>query len=204
MGAHCHARRQSGRDVAMRCRQRTRESYIQNIHSSSVRSGDEIAVMCEKSTMTSSYSPRNDLLDVNREDSLEPFVSQRILIVESENEAADALIRVVEGMGHTVENAADAKTALLHLQNFEPQLVLLGTYLSDMPGYELTAILRGAPQYGSRFRHVGLLFVADRHKLLKHRFIGAPDIPIAQYIFKPIVEDEVRDKVTREIAHCKL
>jgi len=44
--------------------------------------------------------------------------------------------------------------------------------------------------------------VADRHKLLKHRFIGAPDIPIMQYLFKPINEDEVRDKVAREIANC--
>lgn len=129
---------------------------------------------------------------------------QRILVVESENAAADELIRILEADGHTVENASDARTALWHLEAFEPQLVLLGTYLSDMPGYELTAILRGAPQYGARFRHVGLLFVADRHKLLKHRFIGAPDIPIAQYIFKPINEDEVRAKVAREIAHCQL
>ena len=131
-----------------------------------------------------------------------PGTGKRILVVESENEAADELVRILEGDGHRVENAADAKTALLHLQDFDPQLVLLGTYLSDMPGYELTAILRGAPQYGWKFRHVGLLFVADRHKLLKHRFIGAPTIPIAQYIFKPINEDEVRDKVAREIAHC--
>ena len=127
---------------------------------------------------------------------------KRILVVESENEAADELIRILEADGHRVENAADAKTALLHLHDFEPQLVLLGTYLSDMPGYELTAILRGAPQYGWKFRHVGLLFVADRNKLLKSRFIGAPDIPIAQYIFKPINEAEVRDKVAREILHC--
>ena len=127
---------------------------------------------------------------------------KRVLIVESEHLAANELVRIVEACGHTVENASDAKTALLHLHDFEPQLVLLGTYLSDMPGYELTAILRGAPQYGWKFRHVGLLFVADRHKLLKHRFIGAPTVPIAQYIFKPINEAEVRAKVAREILNC--
>ena len=130
---------------------------------------------------------------------LELATRKRILVVESENAAADELIRILEDAGHTVENAANAGTALLHLQQFNPQLVLLGTYLSDMPGYELTAILRGAPQYGAQFRHVGLLFVADRHKLLNHRFVGAPSIPIAQYIFKPIDENEVRSKVAREI-----
>ena len=132
-------------------------------------------------------------------DRSEPGARKRILVVESEHAAADELIRILEAEGHTVENAANAATALLHLQQFNPQLVLLGTYLSDMPGYELTAILRGAPQYGAQFRHVGLLFVADRHKLLKHRFIGAPEIPIAQYIFKPIDAEEVRGKVAREI-----
>ncbi len=130
------------------------------------------------------------------------LTGKRILVVESEHESANELVRILEQDGHTVEIASDAKTSLLHLHDFNPQLVLLGTYLSDMPGYELTAILRGAPQYGAKFRHVGLLFVADRHKLLKHRFIGAPDVPIAQYIFKPIDPAEVRDKVAREIANC--
>ena len=154
-----------------------------------------------KITMSSLSSPVAILNDAAN--SLGAIAGKRVLVVESENAAADELIRILEGDGHTVENAADAKTALLHLHEFEPQLILLGTYLSDMPGYELTAILRGAPQYGARFRHVGLLFVADRHKLFKHRFIGAPDIPIAQYLFKPIDEDEVRTKVAREIANCK-
>ena len=128
---------------------------------------------------------------------------KRILVVESEHEAANELVRILEADGHAVEIACDAKTALLHLHQFDPKLVLLGTYLSDMPGYELTAILRGAPQYSGKFRHIGLLFVADRHKLLKARFIGAPNIPIAQYIFKPISEAEVRDKVAREIINSR-
>lgn len=132
-----------------------------------------------------------------------PSEGKRILVVESEHVAADELVRILEEDGHTVEIASDAKTALLHLHEFDPKLVLLGTHLSDMPGYELTAILRGAPQYGWKFRHIGLLFVADRHKLLKHRFIGAPDIPIAQYIFKPIDPAEVRSKVALEIVHCR-
>lgn len=151
--------------------------------------------------MNSSRNPDDVSLDAGK-GATHPVASKRILVVESENEVADELVRILESCGHVVENAADARTALLHLNGFEPQLILLGTYLSDMPGYELTAILRGAPQYSWKFRHIGLLFVADRHKLLKHRFIGAPDIPLAQYLFKPINEDEVRDKVAREIANC--
>lgn len=123
----------------------------------------------------------------------------RILIVESEAEIANELVRLMEEMGHTTKLAADAKSALFGLEEFEPHLVLLGTYLADMPGYELSAILRGAPQYSYRFRHVGLLYVADRHKLLKYRFVGAPEVPIAQYIFKPLDGAEVRDKVARAL-----
>ena len=148
--------------------------------------------------MTSSLQPNSDAISA-ADSSAAAEESKRILVVESEHDAANELVRILESIGHKVEVAADAKTALLHLHDFDPGLVLLGTYLSDMPGYELTAILRGAPQYSWKFRHTGLLFVADRHKLLKHRFVGAPDIPIAQYIFKPIDEAEVRDKVAREI-----
>lgn len=133
-------------------------------------------------------------------DSLFPArTAQRILIVESELEAAEELTRLMKELGHTVQMAVDARSALWSLEEFEPQLVLLGTYLADMPGYELSSILRGAAQYSSQFRHVGLLYVADRHKLLKHRFTGAPEVPIAHYIFKPLNGAEVREKVTRAL-----
>jgi PleD family two-component response regulator len=124
---------------------------------------------------------------------------RRVLIVESEVVAADELARLMQEMGHIVQLAADAKTALFELHEFNPHLVLLGTYLADMPGYELSSILHGAPQYSYRFRHVGLLFVADRSKILKHRFIGAPAVPMSQYIFKPLDASEVREKVTRTL-----
>ncbi len=130
---------------------------------------------------------------------LPALAGHRILIVESEVAAADELVRLMGELGHTVQLAADARSALFGLEDFEPHLVLLGTYLADMPGYELSSILRGAAQYSSHFRHVGLLYVADRHKVLKHRFIGAPEVPIAHYIFKPLNGAEVREKVTRAL-----
>lgn len=124
---------------------------------------------------------------------------KRILIVESDVDTADRIGSLLEDLGYNTGMASDAKTALLLLTDFAPNLVLLGTYLSDMPGYELTQILRGAPQYSYHFRHVGLLYVADRHKLLKHRLIGAPEVPLTQYVFKPINPDELRDKVARAL-----
>ena len=127
----------------------------------------------------------------------------RVLIIESETESADALADILESDGFEIKIAINAQNALLLLDNFEPQLVLLGTYLADMPGYELTAILRGAPQYTSFLKRVGLLFIANRHKMIKIRFTGAPEIPIAQYIFKPIDANEVRDKIARVLEENK-
>ncbi len=124
----------------------------------------------------------------------------RILVVESDAETANSLVAILEGFGFGVELAGNAMSAIVALDDFAPQLVLLGTYLSDMPGYELSAILRGAPQYSAMFRGIGLLFVADRLKIVRHRFSGAPEVPLTQYIFKPIDGDEVRDKIARELA----
>ena len=124
---------------------------------------------------------------------------RRILVVESDPSIANELTNLMAQLGHETQLSSDAKSALIGLVEFEPHLVLLGTYLADMPGYELSSILRGAPQYSHRFRHVGLLYVADRNKLLKHRFIGAPEVPISNYIFKPLDEVEVREKVARAL-----
>ncbi|RYX83468.1 response regulator [bacterium] len=123
----------------------------------------------------------------------------RVLVVESESETANCLVAILEGFGFDVQLAANAISALSSLDEFEPHVVLLGTYLSDMPGYELTAILRSAPQYSARYRGLGLLFVADRHKIVRHRFSGAPEVPLAQYIFKPLDGDEIKDKIAREL-----
>jgi PleD family two-component response regulator len=129
-----------------------------------------------------------------------PSQTRRILIIESDTASADRLANLLEEDGHTFHIAVDAKTALLMLNEFNPHLVLLGTYLADMPGYELTVILRDAPQFSGRFRKVALLFVAERDKIVKHRMFGAPDIPMSQYIFKPIDPSEVREKIARELA----
>ena len=125
--------------------------------------------------------------------------SRRVLIIESDTVSADTLAALVEEDGHTTQMAADAKTALLMLNEFDPHLVLLGTYLADMPGYELTSILRDAPQFSGKFRRLALLYVADRDKIVKHRMFGAPDIPMSRYIFKPIDHVEVHEKIAREL-----
>lgn len=125
---------------------------------------------------------------------------KRVLIVESDTKTADTISAILDENGYRTGIAGDARTAMLELNDFEPDLVLLGTYLADMPGYELNEILRGAPQYSWRYRHVGLLYVADRNKLLKHRLFGAKEVPLTHYIFKPIEVNELLDKVARTIA----
>jgi PleD family two-component response regulator len=122
---------------------------------------------------------------------------RRILIVESDVGVADELARIMNEMGHTVQISSDAKSTLYELDDFVPHLVLLGTYLADMPGYELSSILKGAAQYSYKFRHTIVIYVADRNKMLKNRFSSARDVPISHYIFKPINPVEVKEKVTK-------
>ncbi len=66
-----------------------------------------------------------------------PVLPQRVLVVESETQTANSLVGFLENLGFSVQLAANAQNALMFLVEFEPHIVLLGTYLSDMPGYEL-------------------------------------------------------------------
>ena len=138
-----------------------------------------------------------DLNELTSDSHLSEGLRNRILLVESDIQTADELAHLLEQLGYNVGLASDAKTALLHLGDFAPNLVVTDTYLSDMSGYEFTQILRGAPQYTARYRHIGMLYVTDRRKLIKHRMVSQPEVPMTQYIFKPLNEKEIEEKISK-------
>jgi signal transduction histidine kinase/ActR/RegA family two-component response regulator len=69
----------------------------------------------------------------------------RILVVDDNEDAAQALAKLLELQGHFVETAFDGPTALAKASNFHPQVALLDLGLPVMDGFEVAARLREVP-----------------------------------------------------------
>ncbi len=70
-------------------------------------------------------------------------VPQRVLVVEDDADAADALAVLLRGWGHDVEVARDAEGALVAARTRRPDAVLLDLHLGDGPdGFEVAHRLR--------------------------------------------------------------
>ena len=71
--------------------------------------------------------------------------SLRILIVDDNEDAADALAMILKLEGHEIRTAYSAEFALAELPAFAPHLALLDIGLPGMTGYELAQRMRAVP-----------------------------------------------------------
>jgi two-component system CheB/CheR fusion protein len=69
----------------------------------------------------------------------------RVLVVDDNEDAAQSLAMLLEILGHRVETASDAPSALSRAPVFQPDLVLLDVGLPNMNGYEVARALRAQP-----------------------------------------------------------
>ena len=121
----------------------------------------------------------------------------RILVVEGDIETADLLASLMENAGYEVEVATDGGYALVLVDRFEPDIILLGLDMAGMNGYDVTQILRNEPRYAQRFRFTRIFYVTDKSDMLQKRFDSLPGTPMSDYIFKPLDIPELLDKVAR-------
>ncbi|MFL6660760.1 MAG: ATP-binding protein [Rhizobacter sp.] len=75
--------------------------------------------------------------------------SARILVVDDNADAVDALSELLRLEGHEVRAAGSAEDAIALLDEFQPQIALLDIGLPRMDGYELARVLRADPRVRS-------------------------------------------------------
>ncbi|MDB4961982.1 MAG: Chemotaxis protein methyltransferase CheR [Myxococcales bacterium] len=73
---------------------------------------------------------------------MSPTSLSRILVVDDNDDAAYALKKALEVLGHTVETAHDGPDALRRVTSFKPNIALVDIGLPVMDGYELARRLR--------------------------------------------------------------
>jgi DNA-binding response OmpR family regulator len=102
----------------------------------------------------------------------------KILVVDDEIEACNALKEFLEVKGYEVYTAQDGKTALDQVQELRPQLVLLDMIMPGMHGMEvLQEIKKTDPEIGV----IMVTVVTDEAQAKKALDLGAYD-----YITKPV------------------
>ncbi len=79
---------------------------------------------------------------------LQPPVPQKILVVDDNRDAADAMAGLLELDGHEVHLAHDGQTALVMAEALRPQAILLDIGLPQLNGYEVAERIR-ATEWGA-------------------------------------------------------
>ncbi|MDM0019344.1 response regulator [Variovorax saccharolyticus] len=77
-----------------------------------------------------------------------PFQPERILVVDDNLDAAQALATMLEMEGHAVRTAVDGEDALASAAEFRPDVLLLDIGLPRLDGYEVARRLRAAGEAG--------------------------------------------------------
>ncbi|HVR39901.1 MAG TPA: MASE1 domain-containing protein [Thermoanaerobaculia bacterium] len=72
--------------------------------------------------------------------------SRRILVVDDNADARDALMMLLAESGHEVRTASDGPRAIAEAARFSPEIVLLDIGLPGMDGYAVAEALRKLPQ----------------------------------------------------------
>jgi CheY-like chemotaxis protein len=81
-------------------------------------------------------------------DSADAATSRRVLVVDDDLDAAEALSELLSMNGHEVRLATSADEALMHFRTMQPQVAVLDIGLPLMDGYELQSRMRTLPGGG--------------------------------------------------------
>jgi CheY-like chemotaxis protein len=112
------------------------------------------------------------------------LVSQRILVVDDNQDAAELLGEALQSMGHVVTVAHDGPSALRASLSFQPEVALLDIGLPVMDGYELAQRLLELHATGDNDRPLKLIAItgygqdSDRERTSRAGF--------AQHLVKPL------------------
>ncbi len=121
----------------------------------------------------------------------------RILVVDDEANARNALAEILREEDYSVETAADGFKALARAEDFQPDLVLTDLKMPGMDGVELLRKLREKPECELEVV-VMTAFGAVETAVLAMRE-GAAD-----YLTKPLNTDELLVVLERALERCRL
>ena len=113
--------------------------------------------------------------------------SQRVLLVDDDQDVVRSLVRLVRALGHDIHVAFSGEEALTVAEQFQPQIVLMDIGLPGLSGYDTAREMRARP-WGETIRLVavtGWAREADRRRALEAGF--------DQHLTKPVGADVLEE-----------
>jgi DNA-binding response OmpR family regulator len=111
-------------------------------------------------------------------------MSQRVLVVEDDDDARDALALILASQGYELETAGDGDAAIAKAQAFHPDVLICDWRLPGMDGVSVARIIQD-------MEPIPVIFVtAHSVSDLRHR---ARDIRVHAYLPKPIDVGRLRN-----------
>jgi two-component system CheB/CheR fusion protein len=109
----------------------------------------------------------------------------RILVIDDNTDAAEALAMLLAVRGHEVETRPDGISGIAAVAHFKPNVVLLDTGLPDMDGYEVARQLRASEdgRYMTLVAVTGYGLPADR--------VRSADAGFDHHLTKPVNPEEL-------------
>jgi signal transduction histidine kinase len=112
---------------------------------------------------------------------------RRILVVDDNVDAAEALGELLRDYGHEVATAHDGSRALDHARLHRPEIVLLDISMPEMDGYEVAKKIRGELGLGDALLVALTGYGEDRHRRL------AREAGFDQHVTKPVDASKLED-----------
>jgi len=118
----------------------------------------------------------------------------RILVVDDEQYLLDMLKRTLEDEGYDVDCAADGRSALTLLTEYQPDLVLLDIKMPDLDGYQVLELIREK----SEVPVIMLTGVLEPISVQQSVNLGADD-----YVRKPFRTRELLARIKNKLRRAK-
>jgi len=115
----------------------------------------------------------------------------KILLVDDQPDNLLSAEAVLESLGEEIVKASSGREALRHLLDEEFAVILLDVMMPGMDGFETATLIRQR----DRSRHTPIIFLTALGKSEEHLIRGY-DVGAVDYLFKPIVPEVLRSKVT--------
>jgi signal transduction histidine kinase len=126
------------------------------------------------------------------------LITYSVLIVDDQASNIDELRRYLETENYAISGATNGEKAISLLNKLNIDILLLGTKMSDMDGYEVCRIVKEEPST----RHIPVIFATDstlNTEDLRRCFAsGAADI-----ITRPTHQDIVKTRIKNQLYHIK-